>query len=124
MGSPVKWWWTPRHERMDPSFHLPNRIFHVQGADPFRWNTFPIESHIGREIRDRAKLRHRGAKSGQGWEGMHPLWPRGIRVRRQVMHRLLRENRDAILRIARKHGVDSIRVFGSFARDEAGSQSD
>ena len=40
------------------------------------------------------------------------------------MHRLLRENRDAILRIARKHGVDSIRVFGSFARDEAGSESD
>src|SRR3972149_5333825 len=80
-----------------------------------RWNTFPIVSHIVREIRDRAKLRHRGAKSGQGWEGMHPLWPRGIRVRRQVMHRLLRENRDAILRIARKHGVDSIRVFGSRA---------
>ena len=32
--------------------------------------------------------------------------------------------REAILRIARKHGVTSVRVFGSFARGEAREDSD
>ncbi len=32
--------------------------------------------------------------------------------------------REAILRIAEKHGVTSIRVFGSVARGEAGPESD
>lgn len=32
--------------------------------------------------------------------------------------------RDAILRIASKHGVQRIRVFGSVARGDAGPQSD
>jgi predicted nucleotidyltransferase len=32
--------------------------------------------------------------------------------------------RDEILRIAREHGVESVRVFGSFARGEARPDSD
>lgn len=36
----------------------------------------------------------------------------------------LKEKRDAILQIAAKHGVKSIRVFGSVARGEAGEDSD
>ncbi|MGH3941166.1 MAG: nucleotidyltransferase family protein [Pseudonocardiaceae bacterium] len=36
----------------------------------------------------------------------------------------LRSHRDAILAIARRHGVLSIRVFGSVARGDAGSGSD
>ncbi len=36
----------------------------------------------------------------------------------------LKEKRDAILQIAAKHGVTSIRVFGSVARGEAGEDSD
>jgi predicted nucleotidyltransferase len=37
---------------------------------------------------------------------------------------LLREKRDAILRIAARHGASNVRVFGSVARGEAGAQSD
>jgi predicted nucleotidyltransferase len=36
----------------------------------------------------------------------------------------LRQRRDEILTIARRHGAKSIRVFGSVARDEAGPESD
>lgn len=37
---------------------------------------------------------------------------------------ILGDKRDEILRIAAKHGVTSIRVFGSVARGEAGPESD
>lgn len=37
---------------------------------------------------------------------------------------ILGEKRDEILRIAARHGVTSIRVFGSVARGEAGPESD
>ena len=37
---------------------------------------------------------------------------------------LMRTHRDAIQRIARKHGVLRVRVFGSTARGEATSESD
>lgn len=37
---------------------------------------------------------------------------------------LLREKREEILRICGKYGVQSMRVFGSAARGEAGEQSD
>ena|SRR5690242_16516190 len=37
---------------------------------------------------------------------------------------LLRDNREEIQRIAAKHGAYNVRVFGSFARGEAGPQSD
>jgi len=37
---------------------------------------------------------------------------------------LLREKREDILRIATRHGVTSIRVFGSVARGEAARDSD
>ena len=37
---------------------------------------------------------------------------------------LVRVNREEILRIASKHGVQNVRVFGSVARGEAGAASD
>ncbi len=37
---------------------------------------------------------------------------------------LVRTNREQILRLARKHGVTRVRVFGSMARGDAGPQSD
>jgi hypothetical protein len=37
---------------------------------------------------------------------------------------LLKDKREAILRIAARHGVRNIRVFGSVARGEAGENSD
>ena len=37
---------------------------------------------------------------------------------------LLKTKRDEILRIAEKHGARNVRVFGSFARGEAGPESD
>ena len=37
---------------------------------------------------------------------------------------LIREKREEIHRIAARHGVTGIRVFGSVARDEAGPESD
>ncbi|MFW6161796.1 MAG: nucleotidyltransferase family protein [Planctomycetota bacterium] len=37
---------------------------------------------------------------------------------------LLRDRRDDILGVARKHGVTSVRVFGSVARGTAGEDSD
>jgi predicted nucleotidyltransferase len=40
------------------------------------------------------------------------------------MDPLLRQHREEILRIARKHGVHRIRVFGSFAREQARPDSD
>ncbi len=36
----------------------------------------------------------------------------------------LEANREEILRICHKHGARNIRVFGSFARGQAGSESD
>lgn len=36
----------------------------------------------------------------------------------------LRQRRDEILEIARRHGAKSVRVFGSIARGEAGPDSD
>ena len=40
------------------------------------------------------------------------------------MEQLLREKRENVLRIAAKHGVSSVRVFGSMARGEGGPESD
>jgi uncharacterized protein len=37
---------------------------------------------------------------------------------------ILRNRREEILDIARRHGVESVRVFGSVARGEAGVDSD
>ena len=37
---------------------------------------------------------------------------------------LERAKREQILRLARRHGVTSVRVFGSMARGDAGPQSD
>ena len=36
----------------------------------------------------------------------------------------LAQHRDAILELARRHGATNVRVIGSVARDEAGSDSD
>ena len=42
-----------------------------------------------------------------------------------MMHeQSLRKNRDAILRLAAKHGARNVRVFGSLARGEADENSD
>lgn len=38
--------------------------------------------------------------------------------------RLLRQKREEILRIAARHDARNVRVFGSFARGEAGADSD
>ena len=40
------------------------------------------------------------------------------------MNTFLRQNREDILRIARSHGARRVRVFGSFAREQARSDSD
>ncbi len=40
------------------------------------------------------------------------------------MDRLIEQNREAILRIASQHGAGNVRVFGSRARNDAGSASD
>lgn len=40
------------------------------------------------------------------------------------IEQLLREQREDVLRIAAKHGVSSVRVFGSMARGEGGPESD
>ena len=37
---------------------------------------------------------------------------------------LVRSKREQILRLARRHGVTGVRVFGSMARGDAGPQSD
>ena len=37
---------------------------------------------------------------------------------------LLKRNREQILRVCAKHGARNVRVFGSFARGEAGPHSD
>ena len=37
---------------------------------------------------------------------------------------LLRQKREAILRIAERHGARNVRVFGSVARDESDERSD
>ena len=39
-------------------------------------------------------------------------------------HNLLKDNRDQILAMAARHGARNVRVFGSFARGEAGPDSD
>ena len=41
-------------------------------------------------------------------------------ITRQILH----EKRGEILRLARRHGADDVRVFGSVARGEAGESSD
>lgn len=40
------------------------------------------------------------------------------------MNKLLEEQRETILRLAREHGVKRVRVFGSMARENAGAESD
>ncbi|MEA3278027.1 MAG: nucleotidyltransferase domain-containing protein [Pseudomonadota bacterium] len=40
------------------------------------------------------------------------------------MHDLLKQNRAAIIEIARKRGAYDLRVFGSMARGDAGPESD
>ncbi len=40
------------------------------------------------------------------------------------MDRLLKGNREEILKLAAKHGAYNVRVFGSLARGEAGPDSD
>jgi len=42
----------------------------------------------------------------------------------KLMEDLLREKREAILRIAEKHGARNVRVFGSVAKGETTSTSD
>ncbi len=42
----------------------------------------------------------------------------------QAVEDLLSSKRDEILRIAAKYGASNVRVFGSVARGEAGSESD
>ena len=37
---------------------------------------------------------------------------------------MLQERRDAVLEIARRHGVTSVRVFGSIARGDESAESD
>jgi uncharacterized protein len=41
-----------------------------------------------------------------------------------ALNDLIRTHREEILRIARRHGADNIRLFGSAARGEAGPSSD
>jgi predicted nucleotidyltransferase len=41
-----------------------------------------------------------------------------------TLEELLKDNREAILRICAKHGARNVRVFGSTARGEADEQSD
>jgi predicted nucleotidyltransferase len=41
-----------------------------------------------------------------------------------AIHQLLASNREEILRICAKHGARDVRIFGSFARGEAGPESD
>jgi len=40
------------------------------------------------------------------------------------MHKLIEQRREAILAIAKKHGVTNVRVFGSMARGTADESSD
>jgi len=40
------------------------------------------------------------------------------------MNKLIEQRREAILEIAKKHGVTNVRVFGSMARDTADASSD
>lgn len=40
------------------------------------------------------------------------------------IERVIREKREEILKIARKHGAENIRLFGSVARGDAGESSD
>lgn len=40
------------------------------------------------------------------------------------IHKLLKVKREEILRIAAKHGARNVRIFGSVARGQAGSDSD
>lgn len=41
-----------------------------------------------------------------------------------AMDKLIAENRDAILELAKTHGARHVRVFGSMARGDAGPESD
>jgi uncharacterized protein len=40
------------------------------------------------------------------------------------LHKILKDEREEILRIAASHGAQNVRVFGSLARCEAGPDSD
>jgi uncharacterized protein len=40
------------------------------------------------------------------------------------MEKLIEENREEILKIARRHGAENVRLFGSVARGEANESSD
>ena len=40
------------------------------------------------------------------------------------MHKLIRENREQILLLARRHGIENVRVFGSMATGDATASSD
>jgi len=40
------------------------------------------------------------------------------------LNKLIEQRREAILEIAKKHGVTNVRVFGSMARDTADASSD
>jgi len=40
------------------------------------------------------------------------------------LKQLIKSNRDEILRIARRHGAENVRIFGSVARGDAGPDSD
>ena len=40
------------------------------------------------------------------------------------LQKLLKENREEILRIATKHGASNVRIFGSVARNQASETSD
>jgi hypothetical protein len=43
---------------------------------------------------------------------------------RRKIKKILQEKREVILRIATQHGARNVQVFGSFARGEAGPDSD
>ena len=40
------------------------------------------------------------------------------------LEQLIQENREEIMKLARKHGAFRVRVFGSVVRDQAGPESD
>lgn len=64
----------------------------------------------------------RSARRVRGWESMAEPEPTTERPRPTLAE--LRERRDEILAIARRHGASNVRVFGSVARDEARADSD
>jgi len=49
---------------------------------------------------------------------------RNLRKIYMNINQILKSRRDAILKIAARHGAINVRVFGSAARGEAGAESD